>query len=81
MLTPALCRRTSVVCGRKAPTPPPKRLGRAIMPKLLSAGAVSTNALLAHISLQTPSVVNNTHYVYAYEFQKNQDLSALKIKI
>jgi hypothetical protein len=47
-LTPALCRRFRALCGRKAPTQAPKRLGRARMPKLLSAGAVSTNALLGN---------------------------------
>ena len=52
--TLALCRRSRAVCGRKAPTLPPKRLGRAIMPKLQSAGAVSTNALLAFLKLSLP---------------------------
>jgi hypothetical protein len=45
--TPALCRRSRAVYGRKAPTPPPKRLGRASMLKLQRTGAVCTNALLA----------------------------------
>jgi hypothetical protein len=53
-LTPALCRRSRALCGRKAPIQPPKRLGRARMPKLPRAGAVSTNALLAAPAARTP---------------------------
>ncbi len=54
LITPALCSRSRAVCGRKTPTQLPKRLWRAIMPKLPSAGAVCTNALLA-IKLATIS--------------------------
>jgi hypothetical protein len=51
-LTLALCRRFRALCGRKQLELPPKRLGRAIMSKLLCAGAVSTNALLAPLCVQ-----------------------------
>jgi hypothetical protein len=55
-LTPALCRRSRALSGRMKPKPPPKRLWRASMPKLQSAGAVSTNALLAHFAHILPSL-------------------------
>jgi hypothetical protein len=56
-LTLALCRRSRALYGRKTLEPPPKPLWRAIMPKLLRAGAGgigSQRVTLRHFSNDPP---------------------------
>jgi hypothetical protein len=61
LLTPALCRRARAVCGRTEPKIP-RFLWRARMLKLQSAGAVSTNALLALIyAIKMHHIVTTNH--------------------
>jgi len=52
-----IVRPASALTGSTKPKPPPKPVWRAVMPKLRSAGRVSTNALLANLLFY-----NTLHY-------------------
>jgi hypothetical protein len=61
LLTPALCCRFRALCGRKAPPPPPKRYGRASMPKITERGSGQHQRFVSH----KPLLYNKlTSYAY-----------------